>query len=64
MRNNNGFVVGMIAGAAIGALTVMSLTPQVRKPIMQGAGDMGNRMRKMWRRTSDAAFAAIPDELT
>lgn len=63
MRNGNGFVAGMIAGAAIGALAVLSMTPQARRPIMQGAGDMGDRMRKMWRRTSDAAAEAIPDDL-
>lgn len=51
MRNEgNGFLTGMMTGAALGALMVMALTPQVRGPMMQGMGAMGGRMRKMTRR--------------
>lgn len=51
MRNgNNAFVTGMLTGAAIGALMVVALSPQVREPVMQGMGAIGNRMRRMTRR--------------
>ncbi|MFZ5826284.1 MAG: hypothetical protein ACOY94_18465 [Bacillota bacterium] len=51
MRNEgNGFLTGMMTGAALGALVVMAMTPQVRQPVMQGMGAVGNRMRRMMRR--------------
>lgn len=53
MRNDN-FVSGMVTGVALGALVVLAMSPQVRRPVMDGASQLGNRMRKMWKR-SDAA---------
>lgn len=47
---NNGFMTGVIAGAALGALFVVMMAPNAREPLMDGAGQLGNRMRKMWRR--------------
>ncbi len=35
---------------ALGALVVMALTPQVRRPVVEGASHMGERMRRMMRR--------------
>jgi gas vesicle protein len=52
---NNGLVTGMIAGAAIGAMVVMAMTPELRKPVIRTAGDMGDRMRKMVNRRADQA---------
>ncbi len=53
MRNQNGFLSGMLAGLALGSLVVIALTPQVRGPVMEGMGEMGERMSgmgRMWRR--------------
>lgn len=53
MRNgNNAFVTGMLTGAAIGALMVVAMTPQVRQPVMHSMGSMGNRMRGMMGRAN------------
>jgi hypothetical protein len=58
------FVSGVIAGAALGALLVVAISPQVRRPVMAGAGQMGNRMRKMMRRGRRAAEEMIPEEIS
>jgi hypothetical protein len=64
---NGGFTSGMIAGAAIGGLIVLAMIPQVRVPMMDGAGEMGNqmgrRMRRMWRKGAHMAEEMIPEEL-
>lgn len=60
---NNGFMTGIMAGAALGALMVLALSPQVRGPVMQGAGDMGDRMRKMWRRTGNRMEELPPGDV-
>ena len=52
MRNDN-FVSGMVTGVALGALVVLAMSPQVRRPVMDGASQVGNRMRKMWNRQGD-----------
>jgi len=52
---NEGLVTGMIAGAALGAMVVMAMTPELRKPVIRTAGDMGDRMRKMVNRRADQA---------
>jgi hypothetical protein len=66
MRNqNNAFVTGMLTGAAIGALMVVALSPQVREPVMEGMGAMvGGRMRKMMRRGSEMVGAMMPGDAT
>jgi hypothetical protein len=60
---NNGFMSGVITGAALGALIVIAMSPQVRTPAIDGASEMGNRMRKMWKRdaccTDDAPVGDI-----
>lgn len=51
MRNNgNGFVSGMMAGMALGAMAVMAISPQMRRSMMKGAGQMGGQMTRMMRR--------------
>jgi hypothetical protein len=50
LRNNDGFVAGMVAGLAVGAVIAMAMTPSVRRPVMQGASQLGGRMRKMMNR--------------
>lgn len=50
MRNNDGFIAGMVAGMALGALVVAASMPSVRRPVMRGAGQLGDRMGKMMRR--------------
>lgn len=49
-HNTDSFVTGMLTGAAIGALMVVALAPQVRGPMMNGMGQVGSRMRRMMRR--------------
>ena len=46
--NNDRFVSGMLAGVALGALVVLAMSPQARGPMMNGASQLGNRMRNMW----------------
>jgi hypothetical protein len=64
---NGGFTSGMLAGFALGSLIVLAMTPQVRVPMMDGAGEMGNRMgsrmRRMWRKGADMADDMIPEAL-
>ncbi|MFZ5814394.1 MAG: hypothetical protein ACOY93_03720 [Bacillota bacterium] len=65
MRNeNNGFVTGMVAGAALGALMVMALTPQARRPVMEGMNRMmeNRMMRRMVRRGGDMMEAMVPGD--
>lgn len=65
MRNgNNGFVTGILTGAAIGALMVVALSPEVRGPMMQGMGSMGKGMRRMMGRTNmgDMLGAMMPGD--
>lgn len=64
MRNNDGFMAGVIAGVALGALMVAAFTPQVRQPMMEGAGQLGNRMRKMWNRGGDMMEDMMPGDAT
>ena len=44
---NDGFASGMAAGLALGAVIVLALTPSTRRPMIQGATQLGGRMRKM-----------------
>jgi hypothetical protein len=64
---NGGFTSGMLAGVALGSLIVLAMMPQVRGPMMDGAGEMGNRMgsrmRRMWRRGAHMAEEMIPEEI-
>lgn len=60
---NDGYVTGMVTGAAIGALIVMAMTPDIRRPVMRGADVMGDRMRKMWNRGADAAEDMVPEDV-
>lgn len=59
---NNGFASGIIAGMALGALVVMALTPQVRRPVMEGASEMGDRMRRMFRRKGEMMEDMMPGD--
>lgn len=58
---NEGLVTGMIAGAALGAIVVMAMTPDLRRPVMRTAGDVGDRMRKMVNRRADQAEQIMDD---
>jgi len=51
----------MIAGAALGAIVVMAMTPELRRPVMRTAGDMGDRMRKMVNRRAEQAEQIMDD---
>lgn len=64
MRNNDGFVSGMVAGVALGALVMLAMTPQVRGPVMDATGQLGGRMRKMWRRGDNMMEEMMPGETT
>lgn len=44
---NDGFVSGMAAGLALGAVIVLALTPSTRRPVIDGATQLGGRMRKL-----------------
>lgn len=61
MRNNDGFMSGMVAGLALGAVMVMALTPSVRRPVIQGATEWGGRMRKMMNRRGDQMMDAVEE---
>ncbi|MGE5676050.1 MAG: hypothetical protein ACM3XM_19605 [Mycobacterium leprae] len=70
MRTSS-FMTGVIAGAALGALMVMMFDVDARRPIMQsagwmreGAGKMGNRMQRMWRRSGQMADRMMPDSFS
>ncbi|HYF95927.1 MAG TPA: hypothetical protein VD969_27255 [Symbiobacteriaceae bacterium] len=52
MRNDS-FVSGMVTGVALGALVVLAMSPQVRRPMIDGASQWGSRMRKMWNRSGN-----------
>ncbi len=60
---NDGFVTGMMTGVAIGALMVMAMSPDMRRPVVRGAGMMGERMRKMWNRSVDAVEDMVPEDV-
>lgn len=63
---NDGFMTGMIAGLVVGMVAVMAMSPGARAPVMRGAGQMGRRMRKMWRRNANIADIAdemVPDDV-
>jgi|GEM_PF-2031334 len=66
VRNQNGFMSGMMAGLALGSLLVIALTPQVRSTVMEGMGQMGTRMTggmgRMWRRGSDMMSEMMPGD--
>lgn len=63
MRQNNSFVSGMLAGMAMGAMMVIAFTPQVRRPMMNGMGQMMNgRMRGMMRKGADMASSMMPGD--
>ncbi|HWI53130.1 MAG TPA: hypothetical protein VNT01_13400 [Symbiobacteriaceae bacterium] len=64
MRSDN-FVSGMLTGAALGALVVLAMAPQVRRPMMDGAMDMGTRMKKMWKRNDMGEMVEnmVPDTM-
>jgi len=63
LRNNEGFWTGMIAGAAVGAMIMMAVSPDLRRPMMRNAGEMGDRMRGAWRRGANAAEEMAEDVL-
>lgn len=54
---NNGFVSGMMAGMALGAMLLVALSPGVRHPMMAGMGRMGRMMRR-----SDMMNAMMPGD--
>lgn len=56
---NDGFVTGLMAGMALGALMLVAMTPQLRGPAMEGAEEMGDRMRGMWKRGAHAVEATM-----
>ncbi|HWI65200.1 MAG TPA: hypothetical protein VNT75_25500, partial [Symbiobacteriaceae bacterium] len=58
LRNDN-FVSGMVTGVALGALVVLAMSPQVRRPVMEGANQLGGRMRKMWNRQGNQMAEAV-----
>lgn len=60
---NDGFVTGMVAGLVVGAVMVMAMSPGVRQPVMESAGKMSRRMRKMWRRGANAADEMMPEDV-
>lgn len=66
MRNDN-FVPGLLTGVALGALVVLSMSPQVRGSAMDTASNMGGRMRKMWNRQgkemADAVQEMVPGDM-
>lgn len=68
MRNGDGFVAGLVAGAVIGAAVVMMVSPGLRRETVDTMGDMmsgmGNRMGRMWRRGRNAAQDMMPEEMT
>ena len=55
-------MTGVIAGAALGALMVMMMAPDSRQPIMDGAGRLGNRMRKMWKQGGEQVQEMMPTD--
>jgi hypothetical protein len=62
LRDNDGFMSGMVAGLALGALVVMAAMPQTRRPVMRGANELGNRMTKMWRRRGEMMEEMLPGD--
>lgn len=60
---SDGFWTGVMTGAAIGALMMVAMSPDLRRPVMRGAGDVGDRMRGVWRRGADATEAMAEDVL-
>lgn len=60
---NDGFWTGILTGAAIGALMMVAMSPGLRRPVMRGAGEMGDRMRGMWNRGAAATEAMVEDVL-
>lgn len=63
MRNNDGFIAGMVTGAAVGALIVMAMSPDIRRPMMRSANQMGDRMRKMVNRSTDNMEDMVPEDV-
>jgi hypothetical protein len=54
---------GMVTGLALGALVALAAIPQTRKPMMRGAGEVGDRMAKMWRRRDEMMENMTPGDL-
>lgn len=67
MRGSDGLVVGMIAGAVIGAGIVMMMSPGVRREAADGMGNMvdnmGSRMGRVMRRGRRVAAEMMPEDL-
>jgi gas vesicle protein len=61
---NDGFVSGVLTGVALGALMVVALSPDTRRPIMQGANQLGGQMRKLMRRGTQQMAEMMPGDLT
>jgi gas vesicle protein len=59
---NDGFLTGMLAGVALGALVAVAMNPQTRRPMMEGMGEFRSRMRKMMRRGGRMVEFMMPDE--
>jgi hypothetical protein len=59
---NDGFSSGLLAGVALGAVVMLAMAPQVRRPVMEGAGDMTDRMRRMWRKRDDMMENMLPGD--
>jgi len=57
-------MTGILTGVAIGALLAMAMSPQIRRPVMDGASRMGDRMSKMWRRGQNQAQEMMPGDMS
>lgn len=59
---NDGMMTGLLAGAALGALVVLAMSPRMRRPMMNQMGDMGDRMRGVWRRGARTMEDVMPTD--
>jgi gas vesicle protein len=59
---NDGMMTGLLAGAALGALVVLAMSPRMRRPMMNQMGDVGDRMRGVWRRGARAMEDVMPGD--
>lgn len=62
MMRNEGFASGMLTGLALGALMVMVVSPRIRRPMMAGMGEVGERVRGMVKQGARTAEQMMPGD--